>query len=152
MTAPQTGDVPTAASTATGPDPILGTLVDIVDDVRAMDADTLTLTLILSGAVIFGELLPARRWMKLVDDQLGGSTFLGERAEELAEEAKLAWTANETPAGPWTAEHAKAHRPESQYVHLQNAHIVTGLGDYPATLWRVRLTDVKRLVLWSTED
>lgn len=98
MTAPQTGDVPTAASTATGPDPILGTLVDIVDDVRAMDADTLTLTLILSGAVIFGELLPARRWMKLVDDQLGGSTFLGERAEELAEEAKLAWTANETPA------------------------------------------------------
>ncbi len=139
MTAPQTSDVPAPDPTATGPDPILGSLVDIVDDVRAMDADTITLTLIVNGAVISGELLPARRWMKLVDKQLGGSTFVGERADELVVEAQLAWKA---PAGRWTAEHAKEHRTKSQYVHLQNAHIVTGLGDYPATLWRVRLTDV----------
>jgi hypothetical protein len=141
MSAPETSGIP-AAAPATGSDPILGSLVDIVDDVRAMAADTLTLTLIVSGAVISGELLPARRWMKLVDEQLGGSTFLGERADELTEEAQLVWTANDPPARRWTADHAKAHNPESRYVHLQNAQIVTGLGDYPPTLWRVRLTDV----------
>lgn len=126
---------------ATRPDPILGAIVDIVNDARA-NADTVTLTLIVNGAVVSGELLPAGRWMTLVDEQLGGSTFLGERAEELAEEARLAWAANDPPAEPWTAERVKAHNPKSQFVHLQNAQIVTGNGDYPPTLWRVRLTDV----------
>lgn len=142
MTAPQPRNVPLTAIPTTGPDPILGTLVDIVNDVRAMDADTLTLTLTVGGAVISGELVPARRWMKLLDEQLGGSTFLGERAAELAEEARLAWKADDTPAEQWTADRAKAHVPKSQYIHLQNAQIVTGLEDYPPTLWRVRLLDV----------
>jgi hypothetical protein len=79
-------------SPTTRPDPILGALVDIVNDARA-NADTVTLTLIVNGAVVSGELLPASRWMNLVDEQLGGSTFLGERAEALAEEARLAWVA-----------------------------------------------------------
>ena len=126
---------------ATGPDPILGALVDIVNDARA-NADTVTLTLIVNGAVVSGERLPAWRWLKLVDEQLGGSTFLGERAEELAEDARLAWAANDPPAQPWTAERVKTTDPTSQFVHLQNAQIVTGNGDYPPTLWRVRLTDV----------
>ena len=128
-------------SPTTRPDPILGALVDIVNDARA-NADTVTLTLIVNGAVVSGELLPASRWMKLVDEQLGGSTFLGERAEALAEEARLAWVANDPPAQPWTAERVKTTDRTSQFVHLQNAQIVTGNGDYPPTLWRVRLTDV----------
>ena len=128
-------------SSVTGPDPILGALVDIVNDARA-NADTVTLTLIVNGAVVSGELLPAWRWMKLVDEQLGGSTFLGERAEALAEEARLAWVANDPPAQPWTAERVKTTDRTSQFVHLQNAQIVTGHDDYPPTLWRVRLTDV----------
>ena len=129
-------------STASEPDPILGVLVDIVNDARAMNADTVTLTLIVNGAVISGEILPEWRWMKLVDEQLGGSTFLGVRAEELAKEARLAWTADDLPAEQWTAERTKAHSPRPLFVHLQNAQIVTGHGDYPPTLWRVRLTDV----------
>ena len=129
-------------STVVGPDPILGALVDIVNDARALNADTVTLTLIVNGAVISGELMPGWRWMKLVDEQLGGSTFLGERAETLAEEEQRAWAANDPPAEPWTAERVMTHDPKSQFVHLRNAQIVTGNGDYPPTLWRVRLTDV----------
>lgn len=128
-------------STLIGPDPILGALVDIVNDAHA-NADTVTLTLSVNGAVVSGELVPAWRWLRLVDEQLGGSTFLGERAEELAEEARLAWAANDPPAQPWTADRVKNHDPTSQFVHLQNAQIVTGHDDYPPTLWRVRLTDV----------
>ena len=141
MTSRNGAHVDDGESAATGPDPILGALVDIVNDARA-NADTVTLTLIVNGAVVSGELLPAWRWMRLVDDQLGGSTFLGERADELAEEARMAWVANDPPAQPWTAERVKTHDPTSQFVHLQNAQIVTGNGDYPPTLWRVRLTDV----------
>ena len=128
-------------STVVGPDPIVSALVDIVNDARA-NADTVTLTLIVNGAVVSGELMPAWRWMKLVDEQLGGSTFLGERADELAEEERRAWAANDPPAEEWTAERVMTHDPKSQFVHLQNAQIVTGNGDYPPTLWRVRLTDV----------
>jgi hypothetical protein len=141
MTSRNGAHVDAEGSTLVGPDPILGALVDIVNDARA-NADTVTLSLIVKGAVVSGELVPAWRWMTLVDEQLGGSTFLGERAEELAEEARLAWAANDPPAEHWTAERVKTHNPRSQFVHLQNAQIVTGNGDYPPTLWRVRLADV----------
>ena len=141
MTSRYAAEADVEETSATRPDPILGALVDIVNDARA-HADTVTLTLIVNGAVVSGELLPAWRWMKLVDEQLGGSTFLGERADELAEEARLAWVANDPPAQPWTAERVRTSDPKSQFVHLQNAQIVTGNGDYPPTLWRVRLTDV----------
>jgi len=142
MTARNGPQVDGEESTVVGPDPILGALVDIVNDARAMNADTVTLTLIVNGAVISGELMPGWRWMKLVDEQLGGSTFLGKGAEKLADEQQRAWAANDPPAEQWTAAYVMAHDPKSQFVHLQNAQIVTGNGDYPPTLWRVRLTDV----------
>lgn len=123
----------------------MSVIVEMVDHSERYEepGDGLPLTLIVNGAVITGDVIPAAAWVKRVDGEFGGDTWLGDVADDLAREARLSRESMDLPAAQWTPEHSKAADVEPTSVHLENARIIsTGFAWTAPTYWRVRITDV----------